>query len=84
MQEGAIHILSNTDDDRKLVLDFLYMFSRFEYALKRADFFYKQKHHDCVVPVPAWDRYAVAIKGRFGSDVNDKFRDASKFLECVS
>jgi hypothetical protein len=82
VQEAAIHVLSNSADDHRLVLEFFYLFSRFEYALKRASFMRKGKEGRNGIAAEAnWDLYADSIKGRFATLISDDFKAAREFLE---
>lgn len=77
MRENSIQVLSNSADDRELVLDFFCVFSRFEYALKQAKFLQRLNG----IAEASWDLYANSIFGRFKSEGNAQFVAARQVLE---
>ncbi len=62
--------------DREAVLDFFLEFSRFEYALKRAEFLRKGTEE----AQPDWDRFAQTLSGKLRRDRNDAFAKARSLL----
>ena len=61
--------------DSKLVLRFLAVFSRFEYALKRAGYLKKSENAE-----PNWDTFANKLKGDFKRVQETSFKEAVKYL----
>lgn len=61
--------------DRDLVLRFLGVFSRFEFALKRSGFLRNSKRAEA-----DWNTYADSLRGKFKSVDDSKFTDAVVFI----
>ncbi len=62
--------------DRAVVLKFLGVFSRFEFALKRSGFLEASEQAEA-----NWDTYADSLRGRFESVKNQRFIEAVAFLK---
>src|SRR3989304_5226772 len=63
--------------DKDLVYKFFLYFSRFEYALKQAGFATGGKKW----AKPAWDRFAISLRGKFDSVTADEFKEAIRYLD---
>lgn len=67
----------DTTIDQKLLLDFFFTFSRFEFALKNSEFFVKRR--DTSLPYEAranWDTFAQRLQDVFHTDATGRLRDA--------
>lgn len=67
--------------DRDLTLDFFWKFSVFEYALKREGFLRIGRNN---AAEPDWDRFGIAVRGRFAQVANPAFADAVRKLKLLS
>jgi hypothetical protein len=63
--------------DKELFLEFFIIFSRFEYALKRAGFVTGNKEKAS----PDWKKFAFSLEGKFKSDRTQELIDAVNFLK---
>lgn len=61
--------------DRDLVLEFVAVFSRFEYSLKRSGYLKRGNKAEA-----DWDKYANSLVGGFASVTEQAFRQAVEFL----
>jgi hypothetical protein len=73
MSVPIFDVVNKLTDDRDLVFRFFAVFSRFECALKRADFF-KRGLNDAAQP--DWERFSQTLQGRFGGIQNAAFGEA--------
>lgn len=64
--------------DRDLVFQFFFIFSRFEYCLKRSEKYLKVGHKNRAEP--DWDKYSNDLKGKFTTTKNTEFEQALKSL----
>jgi hypothetical protein len=71
-----VRIFRRFPEDKDLVLCFLLVFARFEYALKRTEFLCG----DASRAEPDWDRFADSLKGRFEKSHRQSFIDALSYL----
>lgn len=62
--------------DEKIVFDFFSLFSRFEFALKRAGFLMHEKNAK-----PDWETYASALRGLFSKTDDEEFKIACAYLK---
>jgi hypothetical protein len=72
-------IKSLTGDDDELILQFFVFFSRFEYALKRAEFV-KSVSKSNNTALPDWDRFAKKLENSLVSITDIKFVEAKAYL----
>jgi hypothetical protein len=75
MKREALGSIVGLVTDRDLVLAFFAMFSRFEYALKRARFL-KQKEK----AEPNWDLFSNSVRGQLLSTNDEDFQTARQYL----
>ena len=68
--------LTHPDVDSELIRNFLFIFARIEYALKRAGFMIKGKDE----AVADWDSLANSLKGEIHPNRNSEIRSAVEYL----
>lgn len=73
MTKSMSQVIEELAGDRNLVFDFFALFSRFEYALKRAGFLRDKERAE-----PNWDAYTNSLRGSFATDEDDRFNEALK------
>lgn len=71
------HFFQFTGANDEVVLEFFVTFSRFEYALKRAQFVKGDKHHNAQ---PDWCRFAREVAGRLDDVKDEEFKGAKSYL----
>jgi len=69
--------LGSLGADREQVLEFFFLFSRFEYALKRSSVFLKDQER----AEADWDKYGNSLKDRFKAVNDANFLKALNYLE---
>jgi hypothetical protein len=72
-----LEALGSLGADREHVLEFFFLFSRFEYALKRSSVFLKDQER----AEADWDKYGNSLKGRFRAVNDATFLKALNYLE---
>ena len=75
MKRGAYSRLLALVTDRDLVFEFFAVFSRFEYALKRAGFLRQKDKAE-----PDWSKFSESIRGRLLPVKDTAFQAARKYL----
>jgi len=65
--------LSTLDINREQLFEFFVLYSRYEYALKRAGYIQKDVEAN-------WDKFAKDIKGQFEASTSDQLKSAVKYL----
>jgi hypothetical protein len=68
--------------DRNLIFEFFCKFSKFECALKRADFF--EKVNNGGPAIPDWERFGDEIKGKFDTVSVKGFKEAVARLQQLA
>ncbi len=76
MRREPSEVITGLVEDQELVFQFFAIFSRFEYALKRASFLKKQSRVE-----PHWDAYANTLRGLFRKADDGPFTAAVKYIK---
>ncbi len=77
MNQRVLGLVGPPAEDRKLVLAFFTVFSRFEYALKTSGLVAEGRHREAA---PDWNAFATELRGRFAAVHDKRFANACAYL----